>query len=270
MKNSFVRKRFVARRNLAFRDKARELSRESAKSSDGSQMIFEYNRGAPSYPDDVLPDGNQTRIKTAYTPYGLVTSTGSVTQSPRGLGGGLDKPEGFAPQGRAADGASVSQPIQWSSEYADTDLALVYYNYRHYNPLDGRWCGRDPKGTENGANLYIYTGSNPLGRLDVKGLSFEDLACYLYMTNPESEYKTCIEQCENDLYYDFKSIERFVNSANQANSSIGTPHGSSPQEIIAVALYVIAYVKYKSCLSDCTYAYKHRSKCKTLECPIIL
>ena len=34
-------------------------------------------------------------------------------------------------------------PFRFSSEYADDALGLVYYNYRHYNPLDGRWISRD-------------------------------------------------------------------------------------------------------------------------------
>jgi hypothetical protein len=38
--------------------------------------------------------------------------------------------------GGAAAG-STTQPIQWSSEFYDSELALVYYNYRHYNPVDG-------------------------------------------------------------------------------------------------------------------------------------
>ena len=56
--------------------------------------------------------GSAGYIATAYTytPYGSVTATGSTTQ-----------------------------PIQWSSEFYDSELALVYYNYRHYNPVDGRW-----------------------------------------------------------------------------------------------------------------------------------
>ena len=63
--------------------------------------------------------GSDGYIKTAYTytPYGSVTANGNVTQ-----------------------------PIQWSSEYNDSELGLVYYNYRHYNPADGRWIGRDPSG----------------------------------------------------------------------------------------------------------------------------
>ena len=60
--------------------------------------------------------GSDGYIKTAYTytPYGSVTASGSV-----------------------------GQPIQWSSEYDDTELGLVYYNYRHYNPADGRWTQFD-------------------------------------------------------------------------------------------------------------------------------
>ena len=54
-------------------------------------------------------------IRTAYTytPYGEVTATGDV-----------------------------EQPIQWSSEFNDAELGMVYYNYRHYKPIDGRWMGK--------------------------------------------------------------------------------------------------------------------------------
>lgn len=58
---------------------------------------------------------------------------------------------------------SVTQPIQWSSEFNDTELGLIYYNYRHYNPVDGRWISRDivPQ-----LNLYTYA----YGLLDWLGL----------------------------------------------------------------------------------------------------
>ena len=35
-------------------------------------------------------------------------------------------------------------PFRFSSEYADDVLGLVYYNYRHYEPMTGRWLSRDP------------------------------------------------------------------------------------------------------------------------------
>ena len=37
----------------------------------------------------------------------------------------------------------LENSFRFSSEYHDDTLGLVYYNYRHYNPTDGRWCSRD-------------------------------------------------------------------------------------------------------------------------------
>ena len=60
--------------------------------------------------------GSNGYINTAYTypPFGAVTASGSVTQ-----------------------------PIQWSSEFHDEELGMVYYNYRYYNSYDGMWGSRD-------------------------------------------------------------------------------------------------------------------------------
>ena len=64
---------------------------------------------------EVFGKAGYLRTAYTYTPYGEVTAEGDVTQ-----------------------------PIQWSSEYNDEELGLVYYNYRHLNPRDGRWISRDP------------------------------------------------------------------------------------------------------------------------------
>lgn len=53
----------------------------------------------------------------------------------------------YAPFGAVVQAVGVCaamNPFRFSSEYADDELGLVYYNYRHYNPLDGRWVNRDP------------------------------------------------------------------------------------------------------------------------------
>ena len=44
------------------------------------------------------------------------------------------------------------QPVQWSAEMHDDDLALVYDNYRYYNPRDGRWINLDPIAEQGGWN----------------------------------------------------------------------------------------------------------------------
>ena len=87
--------------------------------------------------------GTTGYINTAYTytPYGSVTSSGSTTQ-----------------------------PIQWSSEFYDSELALVYYNYRHYNPVDGRWIGRDAMHEADHNQLYIFAFNNALYARDYLGL----------------------------------------------------------------------------------------------------
>lgn len=59
-------------------------------------------------------------------------------------------------------------PFRFSSEYHDENLGLIYYNYRHYNPKDGRWISRDPIGEKGGSNLYSYLG-NKGNDFDIRG-----------------------------------------------------------------------------------------------------
>lgn len=66
-----------------------------------------------------------------------------------------------------------TNPFRYSSEYHDDDLGLIYYNYRHYNPKDGRWLSPDPKQEEGGVNLYAFCANNPTSRIDNLGLDSE-------------------------------------------------------------------------------------------------
>ena len=85
-----------------------------------------------------------------YAPFGAVTRTSRAT--------------------RVTNRALLSEnPFRFSSEYHDATLGLVYYNYRHYNPQDGRWGGFDS--LERGcANLYSFLNNNPVYRTDILGL----------------------------------------------------------------------------------------------------
>ena len=76
----------------------------------------------------------------------------------------------YTPFGSVTDNGDVTQPIQWSSEYYDNELALVYYNYRHYNPTDGRWINRDPIAEQGGWNLYGFV-KNLRHSIDFRGLN---------------------------------------------------------------------------------------------------
>ena len=149
--------------------------------------------------------GQEGFIRTIYTysPYGQVRENGIIPQSARRLAGRLDKSGAFAPKGEncrrlegrlaksdrfcpsgvrsreatpqaTADGAAVSQPIQWSSEVYDAELRLVYYNFRYYNPTDGRWTRRDPVGEEMG-NLYCYIDNDIIEDTDYLGLIIDTI-----------------------------------------------------------------------------------------------
>ncbi len=78
----------------------------------------------------------------------------------------------YSPYGQVIAEGDVIQPIRWGSEYHDAETGLVYYNYRYYNPLDGRWTRRDPRKSRIGAitNLYRYTSGTPVLSLDILGL----------------------------------------------------------------------------------------------------
>ena len=64
---------------------------------------------------------------------------------------------------------SVVQPFQWSSEYYDSELDLVYYNFRHYSPSLGRFLSRDPIEEQGGLNLYMFVGNQPSLHTDLWG-----------------------------------------------------------------------------------------------------
>ena len=72
----------------------------------------------------------------------------------------------YSPYGQVSAEGATEQPIQWSSEFNDTELGLIYYNYRHYNPVDGRWTGRD---CLNIPTIPAYIYYNPLFTLDYVG-----------------------------------------------------------------------------------------------------
>ncbi|WP_302691996.1 RHS repeat-associated core domain-containing protein, partial [uncultured Akkermansia sp.] len=65
-----------------------------------------------------------------------------------------------SPYGTVTKAGDLIQPVQWSSEMNDEDLELVYYNYRYYNPADGRWINRDPIAEQGDWNLYGFVRNN--------------------------------------------------------------------------------------------------------------
>ena len=104
----------------------------------------------------------------------------------------------YAPFGAVTASGDVTQPFQWSSEFYDSELGLVYYNYRHYSPADGRFLSRDPIEEQGGLNLYAIS-KNDLS-FDILGLrsSFEVINRSIYgATSQHPVPPTCekINEC---------------------------------------------------------------------------
>ena len=61
---------------------------------------------------------------------------------------------------------AAANPLRFACEYADDDMAMVYYNYRHYEPIAGRWLSRDDV---DEIGLYLFCRNNVVASLDLLG-----------------------------------------------------------------------------------------------------
>ncbi|MBC3775404.1 RHS repeat protein [Pseudomonas sp. SWRI99] len=60
--------------------------------------------------------------------------------------------------------------VRYSRQERDA-TGLYYYGFRYYMPWRQRWLSADPGGTHDGLNLYAMVGGNPVGYVDLQGLS---------------------------------------------------------------------------------------------------
>ena len=65
---------------------------------------------------------------------------------------------------------AATNPWRFSSEYAEDDTATVYYNYRHYEPVSGRWLQRDPIEERGSITLFCFVLNACDGSFDYLGM----------------------------------------------------------------------------------------------------
>ena len=65
--------------------------------------------------------------------------------------------------------AGLPSNYGFSTKPQDRVTGLLYYGYRYYDPVTGRWPSRDPIEEEGGLNLYGFLGNNSLGWTDYLG-----------------------------------------------------------------------------------------------------
>ena len=60
--------------------------------------------------------------------------------------------------------------FRFSTKYTDSETGLLYYGYRYYDPVTGRWASRDPLQEDGGVNLYGFIRNDGVNKLDYIGL----------------------------------------------------------------------------------------------------
>ncbi|UDQ97746.1 RHS repeat-associated core domain-containing protein [Lentisphaerota bacterium WC36G] len=76
----------------------------------------------------------------------------------------------YSPFGQLAKtDENVENVFKFSSEYAEKETGLIYYNYRYYNPTIGKWLSRDPIQEYGGFNLYGFVNNNVINLIDLIG-----------------------------------------------------------------------------------------------------
>lgn len=71
---------------------------------------------------------------------------------------------------RSTGDAADDNPFRFSTKYHDDETGLVYYGYRFYDPVFGRWLSRDPIKENGGLNLYGFVRNSSVCSWDFLGL----------------------------------------------------------------------------------------------------
>ena len=71
---------------------------------------------------------------------------------------------------RATGPMAKANAFRFSAVYRDDETDLLYYGYRYYNPIIGRWLSRDPAAEKTALADCCFVSNAPVTRFDVRGL----------------------------------------------------------------------------------------------------
>jgi RHS repeat-associated protein len=81
----------------------------------------------------------------------------------------------YGPYGETVKTTGQVTDYRYAGMFHLPETGLYLTHYRLYDPNAGRWLNRDPIGETGGLNLYGYVGENPVNRVDLLGLSEQDI-----------------------------------------------------------------------------------------------
>ncbi len=74
---------------------------------------------------------------------------------------------------RATGPLAKANPFRFSTKYQDDETDLLYYDYRYYSAITGRWASRDAAEEAGGLDLYTFNYNAPPVWIDSNGLDPE-------------------------------------------------------------------------------------------------
>ena len=113
----------------------------------GTSVAY-YTHDGNKNVSEVIASNNDVAAHYEYAPFGALTVSRGVS--------------------------AAANPWRFSSEYAEDDTATVYYNYRHYEPVAGRWMTRDPIEEWGGLNMLAFVCNCSVSTVDIAGMSIGD------------------------------------------------------------------------------------------------
>lgn len=78
--------------------------------------------------------------------------------------------EEYFPYGETSFGSFGRKRYRYSGKERDEESGLYYYGARYLAPWMCRWVSCDPAGIQAGLNLFSFSSSDPVGRLDRDGM----------------------------------------------------------------------------------------------------
>jgi RHS repeat-associated protein len=116
----------------------------------------------------------QVYTNSAAATYGIFAydGNGNVTAIICAADESLEARYDYSPYGqliRKTGPLATQNPFRYSTKFWDEESGLVYYGYRYYSPVLGRWFGRDLSQEVSGLNLYSFNFNDGIDSLDTLG-----------------------------------------------------------------------------------------------------
>ena len=107
-----------------------------------------------------------------YSPVALMEAYGEIVE--RYEYDAYGKMTRYDPDFTAWSGSEAGNPYYFTGRRLDVlddgNFIIQYSRNRYYDYKTGRWLNQDPIGYQDGPNLYAYVNSNPVNRVDPRGL----------------------------------------------------------------------------------------------------